>query len=100
MLVLVHALGDGDQLQATVLNFSWHSISGSVMSEHLPPRAEVIDMLTDRWVATVDDLHSFPVLLEPYQGLCLAIIVPDEHDLNSDEASRSGLLGFGTSSAG
>src|SRR4029450_7175020 len=39
---------DPRQLQVTVLNFSSQSIAGSVKSEHLPPGAAVIDMLTDR----------------------------------------------------
>jgi trehalose synthase len=85
MLVMIHELADAEQLQATVLNFSWHAIAGSVISEHLPPGADVIDMFTGKWLATVDDLHSFPVSLLPYQGLSLAVIPRDEEPELADE---------------
>ncbi|HET9872195.1 MAG TPA: maltose alpha-D-glucosyltransferase [Propionibacteriaceae bacterium] len=76
MLVMVHQLGQDDELQVTVLNFAAQTVSGSVISEHLPPGADVIDMFTENWLATVDDLHSFAVSLEPFQGLSLAVHVP------------------------
>ncbi|GAB3757748.1 maltose alpha-D-glucosyltransferase [Microlunatus parietis] len=75
MLVMVHAL-EGDARQVTVLNFSDEPISGSVLSEHLIPGAPVIDMMTDKIIGEVDDLHSFPVILDPYQGLSLLINPP------------------------
>jgi trehalose synthase len=73
MLVMVHRLPKDDRLQVTVLNFSNEEIAGTVSSEHLPAGADVMDMLTSREVATVDDLHSFHVKLAPYQGLSLLI---------------------------
>ncbi len=89
MLVLVHELGESGQLQVTVLNFSWHAVAGSVMSEHLPPGSEVVDMFNDRWLATVDDLHSFGVSLQPYQGLALAVLPPEESDFDADDGPAS-----------
>ena len=70
MLVMVHLL-DTRQLQVTVLNFSSRSIAGSVRSEHLPPGAAVIDMVTDQVIAEVDHDHAFAVSLEPHQGMSL-----------------------------
>jgi trehalose synthase len=71
-LVMVHRLGE-DELQLTVLNFSGERVSGSVRSEHLPAGAIVTDMFTDEVVATVDDLHSFGLELEAYQGTSLLV---------------------------
>lgn len=79
MLVMVHRL-QGDKLQATVLNFGSETISGTVRSEHLPPEAQVTDMFTEQEIGSVDDLHSFPVELEPYQGLSLLIQPPTEEN--------------------
>ncbi len=73
MLVMVHRLPKDDQLQVTVLNFSNEAIAGTVSSEHLPATARVTDMMTDAEIATVDNLHSFHVVLQPYQGLSLLI---------------------------
>jgi hypothetical protein len=70
MLVMVHRL-DTTRVQVTVLNFSGRSVAGRVESEHLAPGSAVTDMLTDRVVAEVDLGHTFPVFLEPYEGLSL-----------------------------
>jgi trehalose synthase len=79
MLVMVHRL-DTRQLQVTVLNFSGRSITGRVKSEHLPPGAGVIDMVTDQAIAEVDHDHSFAVSLEPHQGLSLLTIPAPPQD--------------------
>jgi trehalose synthase len=71
-LVMVHRL-DEETLQLTVLNFSGEQVSGSVRSEHLPAGATVTDMFTDEELATVDDLHSFGLVLEGYQGTSLLV---------------------------
>ena len=71
-LVLVHRVAD-ETLQVTVLNFGDEEISGSIRSEHLPAGATVENMFTDEEVATVDDLHSFPLTLAPYQGASLLV---------------------------
>jgi trehalose synthase len=70
MLVMVHLL-DTRQLQLTVLNFSSQPIAGSVTSRHLAPGSAVIDMVTDQVIAEVDHEHTFPVSLQPHQGLSL-----------------------------
>jgi trehalose synthase len=75
-LVMVHRLSE-DELQLTVLNFSGERVSGSVRSEHLPAGATVTDMFTDEVVATVDDLHSFGLELEAYQGTSLLARTPE-----------------------
>ena len=67
MLVMVHRLDSGEH-QVTVLNFSGEPIVGTVRSDHLTPGAEVIDMFTDDRLGLVDDLNSFSVALEAYQG--------------------------------
>ncbi|WP_152364042.1 maltose alpha-D-glucosyltransferase [Microlunatus speluncae] len=76
MLVMVHALAEREARQVTVLNFSDEPISGNVLSEQLPAGAQVIDMMGDKIIGEVDDLHSFPVVLDPFEGLSLLIEPP------------------------
>jgi maltose alpha-D-glucosyltransferase/alpha-amylase len=71
-LVMVHRLRDG-ALQVTALNFSGEPITGSVRSEHLPAGATIVDMLSGEECAKVDDLHSFPLELQGYQGRALLV---------------------------
>lgn len=73
MLVAVHELSEAGRKQVTVLNFSMEDISGSVHSEHLEPGATVIDMFTEEVIATVDDLHTFPIVLAPHSGTSLLV---------------------------
>ncbi len=75
MLVMVHRLDSGEH-QVTVLNFGAEPIIGTIRSEHLTPEAEVIDMFTDDRLGLVDDLNSFSVTLEAYQGLALLLLPP------------------------
>jgi trehalose synthase len=70
MLVMVHLL-ETRQLQVTVLNFANRPVAGRVKSEHLAPGSVVTDMSTDRVIAEVDLGHTFPVSLDPYEGLSL-----------------------------
>lgn len=72
LLVMVNRLAEGD-LQVTVLNFSDQALSAVITSEHLPTGATATDMLTQETVATVDQLHSFPLGIEAYQGASLLI---------------------------
>ncbi len=74
MLVMVHQLDNARQQQVTVLNFSKHPIQGSVTSEHLPAGAQVLDMFTETWRGVIDDLHSFSVVLQPFEGLSLLVM--------------------------
>ena len=76
LLVLVHQLTDPEQQHLTVLNFSAESVSGTVRSVHLMPGSTVSDMFTSRTVATVDDLQSFSVDMEPHQGHSLLVQLP------------------------
>ncbi len=71
-LVMVHRIDD-QRLQITALNFSAERLSGTVRSEHLPPGARVTDMFTGDALGTVDDLHSFGLVLDGYQGTSLLI---------------------------
>jgi trehalose synthase len=75
LLVMVHRLDNG-LIQVTALNFSNHPISDRVVSEHLSPGAAVIDMFTDRRVGIVDQWCTFPISLDPHQGMPL-LIIPD-----------------------
>jgi hypothetical protein len=77
MLVMVHRLEAGEH-EVTVLNFGGEPIVGTVHSEHLLPGAEVIDMFTDDRLGVVDDLNSFSVQLDAYQGLALLLLPPPE----------------------
>ena len=72
LLAMVHLLDTG-AMQVTALNFSQTTINETVTSEHLPTGAAVIDMFTDRTIATVDHTHSFPVTLEGHHGKSLLI---------------------------
>jgi hypothetical protein len=76
LLVLVHQLADPEQQHLTVLNFSAEPVSGTVRSVHLMPGSTVSDMFTSRTVATVDDLQSFSVDMEPHQGHSLLVQLP------------------------
>jgi hypothetical protein len=71
-LVMVHELADGSH-QITVLNFGAEAINGTIRSKHLPPGATVTDMFTGTVVGTVDDLNSFGLELEAYQGTSLHV---------------------------
>ncbi len=71
-LVMVHRLADGAH-QITVLNFSPEPVTGTVRSEHLPAGASVTDMFTGKALASVDDLHSFSLDLDGYQGTSLLV---------------------------
>jgi trehalose synthase len=83
MLVLVHQLDEQPRYQLTVLNFANEDIAGTVRSEHLPPDAQVSDMFSGKPVATIDDLHSFTVHLQPYQGMSLLVEASDPDDVIS-----------------
>jgi maltose alpha-D-glucosyltransferase/alpha-amylase len=83
LLVMVHRLDSG-LLQVTVLNFSADSISGSVNSLHLEPGAQVRDLFTDEAVGHVDDLHSFFIELDAYQGTAL-IVEPYDDGPSKDQ---------------
>ena len=88
MLVMVHRLHTR-QVQVTVLNFSGQPIAGSVKSQHLAPGAAVIDMVTDQVIAEVDHDHTFPVWLEPHQGLSLVTPAPPQDGQNSAEPTTA-----------
>jgi trehalose synthase len=77
MLVMVHQLSDAEQV--TVLNFSAQAISGSVHSEHLVPGSVLVDMFSDQEIGEVDDLHTFPISLEPHEGKSLLVLCPGDH---------------------
>lgn len=84
MLVLVHRLDDGDAqadaaMQVTVLNFSHEPTEGTVRSEQLAPRSEVVDAATGDVLGQVDDLFSFSVSMPAYGALFL-VLQPVEAD--------------------
>ncbi len=76
MLVMIHRLPSG-QAQATVLNFSGEDILATVHSEHLAAGAAVIDMVSLEEMATVDELHNFPIALGPYGARALLMEEPE-----------------------
>ena len=76
LLVLVHQLPHPEQLHVGVLNFGAEPVTATVRSEHLHPGGAVSDMFNDQPVATVDDLRSFTVDLEPHQGHSLLVLRP------------------------
>ena len=36
-------------------------------------------MFTDEEIGEVDDLHSFPITLEPHEGRSLLVLCPGDH---------------------
>jgi hypothetical protein len=84
LLVMVHRL-DGGSVQVTALNFSRTTITETVMSKHLSAGGGVMDMFTDRVIATVDRTHSFPIVLAAHQGRSL-LIVPAPSEAKRTEA--------------
>jgi trehalose synthase len=77
LLVMVHRLENAN-LQVTVLNFGAERVTGTIRSEHLPPSANVVDLFRAQQVATVDDLNSFSLEIEPYHGVPLLVPLPLE----------------------
>jgi trehalose synthase len=75
LLVMVHRLENAD-LQVTVLNFGPERVVGTVRSEHLPPTAKVLDLFRGQQIAVVDDLCSFSLELDGYQGVPLLLPLP------------------------
>ena len=78
MLVMVHQLerrraGHGAQLLRRT----------DLRQRHLrgtgPPGSVIVDMATDEEVGEVDDLHSFAISLEPYEGRSLLVLCPGDH---------------------
>jgi trehalose synthase len=75
LLVMVHRLENAN-LQVTVLNFGPEKVVGTIRSEHLSPTSKVIDLFRAQEIAVVDDLCSFSLELDGYQGVPLLLPVP------------------------
>lgn len=81
MLVMVHRLDGGwiapedSDLQVTVLNFANEKVSATVHSEHFVPQSVAEDVVS-RETVHIDDLRSFSVELEPFEGKFFVI---DQH---------------------
>ncbi len=79
LLVMVHQLNGGDDspsrgnLQVTVLNFADDRVEGSIGSQHLHPGAQVMDMMTDDALGTVNEKHHFHVSLGAHEGRAFLI---------------------------
>ena len=74
---MVHRLENAN-LQVTVLNFGPEPVVGTIRSEHLLPTAKVIDLFRAQQIAAVDDLCSFSLELDAYQGVPLLLPLPAE----------------------
>ncbi|MFC9553074.1 maltose alpha-D-glucosyltransferase [Rhodococcus sp. NPDC056960] len=68
LLVMVHELADAS-LEVTVLNFTSEEIAATVQSQFLPAGSSAVNLFTDEQIGTVDELHSFPITLAPYEGV-------------------------------
>jgi hypothetical protein len=79
LLVMVHRL-DTALVQVTVLNFSSHQISDQVVSEHLRPGAMAIDMFSKKRLGPVDQWRTFPISLNPHQGMSVLVVNTPEAD--------------------
>ncbi|TQC46490.1 maltose alpha-D-glucosyltransferase [Rhodococcus sp. WS4] len=72
LLVMVHELADSS-LEVTVLNFTSEEIAATVQSQFLPAGSPAVNLFTDEQIGTVDELHSFPVTLAPYEGVPVVV---------------------------
>ena len=72
LLVMVHRL-ETDDLQVTVLNFSDESMTAVISSEHLPAGATIVDLATQKELAKVDQLGSFPMSIDAHDGHALFV---------------------------
>ena len=68
LLVMVHELADSS-LEVTVLNFTSEEIAATVQSQFLPAGSPAVNLFTDEHIGAVDELHSFPITLAPYEGV-------------------------------
>ncbi|MBC2641815.1 MULTISPECIES: maltose alpha-D-glucosyltransferase [unclassified Rhodococcus (in: high G+C Gram-positive bacteria)] len=68
LLVMVHELADAS-LEVTVLNFTSEEIAATVQSQFLPAGSPAVNLFTDEQIGAVDELHSFPITLAPYEGV-------------------------------
>ncbi|HEU4907673.1 MAG TPA: maltose alpha-D-glucosyltransferase [Propionibacteriaceae bacterium] len=93
MLVMVHQLIDAEHV--TVLNFSAQPVTGSVHSEHLVPGSVLVDMFTDQQVGEIDDLHTFPISLQPHEGKSLLVLCPGDQlaEAHSHATERTSVRG-------
>ncbi|MBC7560163.1 MAG: maltose alpha-D-glucosyltransferase [Dermatophilaceae bacterium] len=78
MLVMVHQLANPLEHQVTVLNFGSEAVVGTINSTHLDAGSPVLDMFTDEVIGEVDDLHSFSIALDGYQGRSLFLAPRDD----------------------
>ncbi|NMR29217.1 maltose alpha-D-glucosyltransferase [Crystallibacter degradans] len=88
MLVMVHQLESG-HCEVTVLNFSDQEMAGTVRSEQLETGALVTDLFSGEEVGSVDDLHSFYIQLEPYQGTALLVTLPAEEEPDAEAETEA-----------
>ncbi|CAG7591553.1 maltose alpha-D-glucosyltransferase [Rhodococcus opacus] len=72
LLVMVHELADSS-LEVTVLNFTSEEIAATVQSQFLPAGSPAVNLFTDEQIGTVDELHSFPISLAPYEGVPVVV---------------------------
>ena len=72
LLVMVHELADAS-LEVTVLNFTSEEIAATVQSQCLPAGSPAVNLFTDEQIGTVDELHSFPITLAPYEGVPVVV---------------------------
>ena len=75
LLVMVHELADAS-LEVTVLNFTSEEIAATVQSQFLPAGSPAVNLFTDEQIGAVDELHSFPITLAPYEGVPV-VVRPD-----------------------
>ncbi|BAH52726.1 maltose alpha-D-glucosyltransferase [Rhodococcus opacus] len=72
LLVMVHELADAS-LEVTVLNFTSEEIAATVQSQFLPAGSAAVNLFTDEQIGAVDELHSFPITLAPYEGVPVVV---------------------------
>lgn len=73
VLVMVHLLSGGEQLQVTVLNFADKPQSVKFSSHHFKEGAQVIDMFTEQAIGVVQAKRKISLDIEAYGGMSLLV---------------------------
>lgn len=73
LLVMVHRLGETQEVQATVLNFSPEAVTSLVTSEEFVTGTKATDMFSGQGLGRVGRDHSLTLTLPPYGGTSILL---------------------------
>lgn len=76
VVAMLHKLADG-QLQLTVLNFSGKKLTTSITSSRFLQYRSIVDVNTNSIISKANDIGSFEITLEAYEGISLVAITEE-----------------------